>query len=74
MVTIIWVANVVDEKYESYDLFTDFKKLEKQKKTEHAAVKIQNKFGKNALVRAADLQEGATTIKRNKLIGGHNSE
>ena len=67
-------ADVVDEKYESYDLFTDFKKLEKQKKTEHAAVKIQNKFGKNALVRAADLQEGATTIKRNKLIGGHNSE
>lgn len=66
--------DVVDDEYESYDLFTDFNKIEKQKKTEQVAIKIQNKFGKNAIVRAADLQEGATTIIRNKLIGGHNSE
>lgn len=67
-------SEVLDEKCESYDLFTDFAKLEKQKKTEQAAIKIQDKFGKNALIRAADLQEGATTVIRNRLVGGHNGE
>lgn len=67
-------SDVINEENETYDLFTDFQKLEKQKKTEQAAIKIQNKYGKNAMVRAADLQQGATTMVRNKLIGGHNSE
>ena len=30
-------------------------------------------MGKNAIIRGMDLEEGATTIMRNKLIGGHNS-
>lgn len=67
-------GDVTDESCETYDLFTDFSKLEKNKKAEHATIKIQDKFGKNALVRAVDLQDGSTTIIRNKLIGGHNSE
>ena len=35
--------------------------------------KIKNKMGKNAIIRGMDLEDGATTIMRNKLIGGHNS-
>ena len=35
---------------------------------------IKNKFGKNSILRAISLKDGATTIERNKLIGGHNAE
>jgi DNA polymerase V len=55
-------------------LFTDFYKIKKEKSAEKTALKIKDKFGKNAIVRAADLQDGATTMERNKLIGGHNGE
>ena len=34
---------------------------------------IKNEMGKNAIIRGMNLEEGATTIIRNKLIGGHNS-
>lgn len=66
--------NIVDQCNEGYDLFTNFEKVEKEKKSEEAVLKIMSKYGKNAVIRAADLQEGATTIIRNKLIGGHNGE
>lgn len=32
---------------------------------------IKNKYGKNAIIKAMNLQEGATTIERNCQIGGH---
>ena len=31
----------------------------------------KKRFGKNAIVKGMDLQEGATTIERNGQIGGH---
>ena len=40
----------------------------------NASLPIQvkkSKYGKNAILKAADLQEGATTIDRNRQIGGH---
>lgn len=66
--------DVYPEDDESYDLFTDYYKIKKEKNAEKTALKIKDKFGKNAIVRAADLQDGATAIERNKLIGGHNGE
>lgn len=66
--------NVVDECCEGYDLFTDMEAIEKEKRTENAVLKIQDKYGKNALIRAMDLEDGATVMIRNKQIGGHNSE
>ena len=32
---------------------------------------IKNRYGKNALLKGTNLQEGATTIERNQQIGGH---
>ena len=32
---------------------------------------VKSKYGKNAILKASDLQEGATTIDRNRQIGGH---
>ena len=50
------------------------KALERERKLENAVLEIKDRFGKNAMLRAFDLQEGATQITRNKLIGGHNGE
>lgn len=65
--------NVCDEINESYDLFTDIDKLQKEKRVQETLINLKNKYGKNVVVKAMDLEEKATTIKRNKLIGGHNA-
>lgn len=53
------------------DLFADTAKTERERNLLKAQVSVQGRFGKNALFKAQDLQEGATTIERNKQIGGH---
>ena len=47
--------------------------MDEERKLELAMCSIKNKMGKNAIIRGMDLEDGATTIMRNKLIGGHNS-
>ena len=70
------------DKPQQLDLFTDYeaeaKKLEQEKKADtkeknlqHVLLNIKNKFGKNAILKGANLQEGAMTIERNQQIGGH---
>ena len=64
--------------YEQIDLFTDYKqKVENQlaeqseKKLQKAVINIKRKYGKNAIIKGMNLQEGGTTINRNMQIGGH---
>lgn len=40
-------------------------------KLQKLILKMQQDFGKNAIIRAADLKDGAVAKKRNKEIGGH---
>lgn len=68
----ICFSGLVDESAEGYDLFTDLDALQKERNVEKAVLEIKEKFGKNAMLRGFDLQEGATQKERNKLIGGHN--
>ena len=63
--------DVVDESNQGYDLFTDAQKQEREKKRLKAELLIKKRFGKNAIVKGMDLQEGATTVERNGQIGGH---
>ena len=49
----------------------DLQMDEKDLKVQEAILKIKNKYGKNALVRARDKMSEATQIDRNKQIGGH---
>lgn len=65
--------NVVDEMYQQYDLFTDPVELEREHKMQKAMLDIKEKFGKNAILKGMNLQEGATTRERNRQIGGHKS-
>ena len=74
------VKNV--NKYEQLDLFTDYEDLKKQREKENAEserekrmqntiLDIKKKFGKNAIFKGMNLQEGATAKDRNNQIGGH---
>ncbi len=44
---------------------------EKEKDIQKAILNLQKRFGKNAVLKGTDLQDGATTIERNSQIGGH---
>ena len=68
--------------YEQLDLFTDYSArdaavqkeetaLAKEKKMQKAILDLQEKFGKNAVLKGMNLQEGATAKERNAMIGGH---
>ncbi|MBR6379587.1 MAG: DNA methylase [Fibrobacter sp.] len=67
----LMAIDVVDESNQGYDLFTDAQKQEREKKRLKAELLIKKRFGKNAIVKGMDLQEGATTVERNGQIGGH---
>ena len=77
-------ASVVakDQAPQQLDLFTDYEALEKQRQAEQAKLdkerrmqevqlKIKKRFGKNAILRGLNFEEGATAKERNKQIGGH---
>lgn len=70
------------DNYEQLNLFTDYESQQKKKEEEEAelarekkmqktVLEIKKKYGKNAIVKGMNLEEGATTIDRNKQIGGH---
>ncbi len=76
------LSNITDEnttkQYEQITLFTDYKeqkyqeeKLQKEQKIQKTIIDIKNKYGKNAIIKGMNLEEGATTCKRNIQIGGH---
>ena len=66
--------NVTSVDNEYYDLFTNPIEVEKERKLSEVINTIKHKYGKNSVLKAMNLDENATTIKRNKLIGGHNAE
>lgn len=45
--------------------------IEKEKQVQEAMLKIKKRFGKNAILKGTNLQEGATAKERNAQIGGH---
>lgn len=63
--------HVVEERYEQFDLFTDPVEQAKERKMQEAMLSIKKKFGKNAILKGVNLEEGATTMDRNNQIGGH---
>lgn len=47
--------------------------LDREHKMQQAVIDIRKKFGKNAILKGMSLQDGATTMKRNRQIGGHSA-
>ena len=71
-----------DDAYEQLDFFTDYEAVKKQREKEEANLErerhmqeamlnIKKKYGKNAILKGMNLQEGATAKDRNAQIGGH---
>ena len=71
-----------ETQYEQLSLFTYYsaqededekekKDLEKERKMQEAMLEIKKKFGKNAILKGMNLQDGATAKERNSQIGGH---
>ena len=46
-------------------------RLEREKRRQLAVIKIHKKYGKNAILKGMNFEDGATTKKRNSQIGGH---
>ena len=68
--------------FEQLDLFIDYEALqqkraeedallEREKNMQKAMLDIKKKYGKNAILKGMNLQEGATAKDRNAQIGGH---
>ena len=45
--------------------------LARERKLQQAMLDVKKRYGKNAMVKGMNLQEGATTMERNRQIGGH---
>ena len=85
----VTAAHVIEEtavpqvdKFEQFDLFTDYEALQTQqakedadlqreKKIQSAMLSIKKKYGKNAILKGTSLEKGATAMERNRQIGGH---
>ena len=46
---------------------------EKERRLQKATLRLQQKYGRNAVLKGMNLLEGGTTIERNRQIGGHRS-
>lgn len=66
-------AELVSDEREQYDFFTDYNKVAKEKKLVDSVLNLQDRYGKNSILKGIDLNEKATQIERNKSIGGHKS-
>lgn len=64
-------SELVKDEVEQYDLFTDYKAIEREKKLVNSVLNIKDKFGKNAILKGVDFMPNATQKERNQTIGGH---
>jgi len=73
---------VKNESFVQLDMFTDYDAVQKknaeeeaaltrEKKIQEAVLEIKKKYGKNAILKGMNLEDGATTESRNRQIGGH---
>lgn len=82
---LISESDVPDDAPEQMSMFVDYEALQRKRTEEAAAddrerriqqatIYLQNRYGKNAVLKGTNLQEGATTIERNGQVGGHKAE
>ena len=72
------VKEAPEANFVQLDLFTDYAALEQERKRkeremrlQEAVLSIKARYGKNAVLKATNLLEGATMRERNEQIGGH---
>lgn len=66
----------IDKVIKQLDIFSLNNKEKEEKKDneiQNVIINLKEKYGKNSIIKVADLSESATTIQRNNQIGGHNA-
>lgn len=64
-------ASLFDVMQEQKDSKAEEKKMLKERQRQQMIVKIRQRYGKNAILKGLNFEDGATTRERNALIGGH---
>ncbi len=69
----VTAANVTDENAsgQQLDLFEEPFDTDKERRQQEAILEIRRKYGKNAILKGMNFEEGATARERNNQIGGH---
>ena len=65
--------NVIPEECRQYSFFDNYADLERNRKIQKTVVALKKKFGKNIILKGMNFEEAATTMERNRQIGGHKS-
>ena len=68
---VLTFNNITEEEFRQYDLFSSPEELEREHNIQKAVLEIKNRYGKNAVLKGMNLEEGAKTVERNRQIGGH---
>ena len=69
---IMLCANhIVKADFIQYDLFTDPRETDREKRLQQAILAVRRRYGDNSLLRGANLLACSTMIERNQQIGGH---
>lgn len=75
---IVNEEDLVNNEPEQLDLFTDYARREREERArvretelQRAVVNVKRKYGKNALLKGMNFEDGGKTIERNKQVGGH---
>jgi len=53
------------------NMFVDYDELERDRRLTAAMLEVRQKYGANAVFKGMNMLEGATTLERNRQIGGH---
>ncbi len=80
--SILMSVNQYQEEYKQISIFDNIEELEqkekikkemnqKERKLQKTIIELKDKYGKNAIIKGMNLEEGGTTIERNSQIGGH---
>lgn len=80
--SILMSVHQYQEEYKQISIFDNIEELEqkenikkemnqKERKLQKTIIELKDKYGKNAVIKGMNLEEGGTTIERNSQIGGH---
>ena len=68
------IANkIMPETYQQFSLFQDKEQMEKERELQKAVIQVKKRYGKNAIMRGANLLDCSTYRERNNQIGGHHA-
>ena len=67
----VCATRIAPESYIQYSLFDDPVQTDKERHLQEAVLSVKQRYGKNAIMRGANLLECSTYIERNNQIGGH---